>query len=115
MEIQQAYETLSDIKTKRATINSKQQNANQDEQQTNHEELWSISTIFWKSQEVGISRYLTLTLCINFQQNIELFQKSFYIAMGFIIIFCNTNVNQSFFQLSIRSTNFQNHKNIPSN
>jgi len=39
MEIQQAYETLSDIKTKRATINSKQQNANQDEQQTNHEEL----------------------------------------------------------------------------
>ena len=42
MEIQQAYETLSDIKTKRATINSKQQNSNQEEQQTNdHEELWS--------------------------------------------------------------------------
>ena len=75
MEIQQAYETLSDIKTKRATINSKQQNGNQDEQQTNHEELWSISTIFLEisgsrnKQILNTNFVLIHSKILNFSKN----------------------------------------------
>ena len=68
MEIQQAYETLSDIKTKRATINSKQQNANQDEQQTNHEELWSISTIFLEISGSRIQQILNTNFVLIFSK-----------------------------------------------